>query len=162
MAAFFINMFFSALGALLGVVGGVIFQEKREADILASKRRNLRRKIIEVFQFNLIEMGKMLSHIERGEVPTFRLDSDSMLHLLFHGPELFEERCWAEKLNWERYQLIHINAQVDFLNNLITDNLATNQGVFQRRLLGLSYSLKETSPRLEKLLLDYKQAVSRC
>jgi hypothetical protein len=52
-------------------------------------------------------------------IPDFRFDTESVTYILFHGRELFDDESWFERFDWQRYQLVHLNAKVDFLNDAI-------------------------------------------
>ena len=158
------DIFWAAAGAGLGTILGVWFNEREKEDSRNKEKERLKRNLIDSLEFNLIEIDKMIESIETksGEgsvwIPDNYLDSESVAHVLFHGKDLFC-KCYFDKFNWQRYQLIHINAKIDFVN------VATSRGnypsselkLLQDRFSSLVNHLRATSRDLRQILSDYKQ-----
>jgi hypothetical protein len=151
------DTFFALLGALAGVVIGVWFNERKADEAQWKEKQRLKAKLIDSFRFNLGEIKKMNAMLQGQPitVPDFRLDSESVGHILFHGQDLFEE-AWFRKFDWERYQLMHINAKVDFLNAIVNlGGQSVPPEVIQQRYGSLVASLGIVSTSITKLLEEY-------
>jgi hypothetical protein len=160
----FSDFFWAAAGAGLGTIFGVWFNEREKADSRNKEKARLRQNLIDSFEFNLVEIDKMINSIETksGErsvwIPDNYLDSESVTHVLFHGKDLFC-RCQFDKFNWQRYQIMHINAKIDFVNVATSRESYPSSGVtlLQDRFSSLVNHLRATSRDLRQILSDYKQ-----
>jgi hypothetical protein len=120
LSQFILNLFSAALSAFLGVIIGLWYSERKSVKLIASEKQGLRRKLIKAFRFNIERLKQMHGQLTSQDriVPDYRLDTESVSHVLFHGRDLFDDDAWFDKFNWQRFQLAHINAKVDFLNDI--------------------------------------------
>src|ERR1035437_217489 len=142
---FLLNIFFAALSGFLGVVMGVKHSKYEYARLRIIEKQELRRKLIKAFISNVAGINKMHGQLTSKPqiVPDYRLDTESISHILFHGRDLFDDEKWFDDFNWQRLQLAHINAQVDFLNDITNlsdislDSISSRGGVGQQRYISL-------------------------
>lgn len=165
---FLLNLFFAALSAFLGVQMGVWYAKHDHANIQASEKQELRRKLIKAFQFNLKRLKQMSDQLTSKQIdiiniPDYCLDTESVSHILFHGRNLFDDETWFDKFNWQRFQLVHINEQVDFLNNITNlssislGSISSQDGVGQQRYDSLVGHLMTTQKEISALISDYEK-----
>jgi hypothetical protein len=75
--------------------------------------------------------------------------------------DLFDDEKWFDDFNWHRFQLVHINAKVDFLNVLTnlsgvaSGSIFAKGGLGQQRYASLVGHLKTTQKEISEL-------ISRC
>jgi hypothetical protein len=100
----------------------------------------------------------------RRMIPDYRLDTESVAHVLFHGRDLFDDEKWFDDFNWQRFQLVHINAKVDFLNDLTnlsgiaSGSIFAKDGLGQQRYASLVGHLKITQKEISDLISTYEQS----
>jgi hypothetical protein len=163
-----LNLLFAALSAFLGVLMGIWYSKKDFKTTRAAEKIELRHKLLLAFRFNikgLEQMEKQLTPQQGGRyvIPDYRLDTESISHILFHGRELFDDESWFEKFNWQRYQLTHINAKVDFLNEITNlsdfslDSISAQGEVGQQRYNSLLRHLKISQKEIVDLISDYEK-----
>lgn len=166
LSQFLLNLFFAALSAFLGVVMGVWCSMRRLSELRVAKKKDLRRKLIKAFRFNLDRLKQMegqLTTQQSQEIPDYRLDTESVAHVLFHGRDLFEDASWFDRFNWQRFQLVHINAKVDFLNELTNLSgisplpIFAPGGVGYSRYVSLVAHLKISQKEISDMILDYEK-----
>jgi hypothetical protein len=161
-----LNVFFAFLSALMGVLIGNWYTKRQLAKFRISEKQQLRHKLVDAFRFNIARLNQMSEYLSSNSqiIPDFRLDTESVSHILFHGRELFDDQKWFTRFNWERYQLTHINAKLDYLNDVI--NLAIpdeNEGhticsatVANQRMASLISRLPSLVVDIEKLILEFE------
>lgn len=163
---FLLNLFFAALSAFLGVVMGIWYSKRQFADLRITEKKELRHKLIKAFRFNLDRIKQMegqLTSQQRQEIPDYRLDTESVAHILFHGRELFHDESWFDRFNWQRFQLVHINAKVDFLNDLTnlsgisSGSIFAQGGVGHSRYVSLVGHLKTSKKEISDMIADYEK-----
>ena len=161
-----LNVFFAFVSAVMGVLIGNWYTKRQLVALRVSEKQQLRHKLIEAFQFNIARLNQMSEYLSSNSqiIPDFRLDTESVSHILFHGRELFDNEEWFDKFNWQRYQLTHINAKLDYLNDVI--NLAIpdeSEGrtvysatVANQRMASLASHLPSLAADIEKLILEFE------
>jgi hypothetical protein len=167
LSQFLLNLFFAALSAFLGVVMGVWYSKRQFVGLKNAEKKELRRKLIKAFRFNLDRLKQMegqLTSKQRQEIPDYRLDTESVAHVLFHGRDLFGDESWFDRFNWQRFQLVHINAKVDFLNDLtnlsgiVSDSIFAQGGVGHSRYVSLVGHLRTSQKEISDMIADYEKA----
>jgi hypothetical protein len=127
-AQFAWNVFFAFLSALAGVVIGVLWagrQAKREQKKRAALlRANLKKS----FRFNLDRIDQCLDYLQRPQpvIPNFRLDAATPAHILLLGGELMGDAALRDRFDWQRYQLDHLNAKLEYLHQHIVSGSPAN------------------------------------
>ena len=160
-----LNLFFAALSAFLGVVIGVWYSKGELAKVRATEKQELRRKLIKAFLFNVERLKQMHAQLVSPpqEIPDYRLDTESVAHVLFHGRDLFDDEAWFDRFNWQRFQLVHINAKVDFLNEITNLSDISSGSIFergelgQRRFASLVNHLRVTQKEILQMISDYEK-----
>lgn len=160
-----LNLFFAALSAFLGVVIGVWYSRGELAKARAAEKIELRRKLIKAFQFNVERLKQMHGQLTSRQqvIPDYRLDTESVSHVLFHGRDLFDDEAWFDRFNWQRFQLVHINAKVDFLNEITNLSDISSGSIFsegalgQRRFVSLVGHLQVTQKEILQMISDYEK-----
>lgn len=102
-----LNTFFAFLSALMGVILGVLYNNRRLRLFRVSETQELRRKLIKAFRFNIDRLKQMSGQLasQPPTIPDFRLDTESVAHILFHGRDLFANEQWFDRFGWQWYQL---------------------------------------------------------
>jgi hypothetical protein len=106
------------IGTLLGFVVGVLWAEWKSRRERAAQAKLLRANLVKACKFALDGIDKCLEYLLREQpvIPNFRLDSASVGHILFTGRDLFPDAKFFDQFNWQRYQLDHINAKLDYFH----------------------------------------------
>jgi hypothetical protein len=155
------NLLFAAISAVFGVVVAVLYSNHELAKLKVSEKKELRRKLIKAFRFNierLDQMEKQLVTPPRPEIPDYRLDTESVAHILFNGRDLFDGESWFDRFNWQRFQLVHINAKVDFLNDIINlSGIAWNAELSRARYSSLVGHLKVSKKEISNLIQEFEK-----
>ena len=145
------NLFFAFLSALSGVVIGILWGRRQLASDRAQRIEILRANLVKAFRFNLDRIDQCLDYLQRAPpvIPNFRLDTATPTHILLMGRELFSDQGMFERFSWQRYQLDHLNAKLDYLHGHLAsdsgtrltpspyDSLLQHLKVTQRDILGL-------------------------
>ena len=163
-----LNTFFAFLSAIAGVLIGNWWTGKQLSKLRLIETEQLCSQLIQAFRFNIIRLNQMSGQLTSNPpiVPDYRLDTEGVSHILFHGRDLFVNQDWFTRFNWQRYQLVHINAKVDFLNDVLNVNptggnvghtvgLAT---VANQRFSSLAARLPTLVSDIEKLIAEYEAA----
>lgn len=164
-----LNLFFAVLGAVLGAFVSVIVAIKYSKYELKrfreSDRIELRRQLVKEFQSNIKGLEKMRGQLSSKPniiIPDYRMDTESIAHILFHGRKLFDDEKWFDKFNHYRYQLCHINAQVDYLNEMTNlydacqGPISATGSMGQQRYSSLVAHLEIIENEISKLIADYE------
>jgi hypothetical protein len=144
---------------------GVCYERRELVRIRLAEKIELRRKLIKAFRFNVAGLKKMhgLLTSQPPIIPDYRLDTESVSHILFHGRNLFDDEGWFDKFNWQRFQLVHINAQVDFLNEIhnLSDisprSIFPQGGLFHRRYASLVKNLQIIQEEILQTIAEYER-----
>jgi hypothetical protein len=162
---FALNLFLNVVGSLIGVVVGVWYSRYELSKLRESEKKELRVRLIEAFKSNINGVQQMIGQLTSQPpcIPDYRLDTESIAHILFHGRDLFEDENWFRQFNHQRYQLGHINAKVDFLNDITNlsgitpDSIFVAGGVAQQRYLTVIGHLQTTHREISGLIADYEK-----
>ena len=160
---FLLNLFFAVLSAFLSVVVAIWYSKRELEKFRQTDKQELRRKLIKALQFNVDRLKQMEGELTSSQqrIPDYRLDTESVAHVLFHGRDLFDDEKWFDDFNWQRFQLVHINAKVDFLNDLTNlsgispGSIFAQGGVGQHRYASLVGHLKTTQKEIAALIAAY-------
>src|SRR6267143_485063 len=151
------DYWYAAISALIGVIIGIGWAKRKWRLELEAGRRALKQNIVSAFRSNLggIEQAiKFLTGTPQ-RIPNYRLDSLTVSHLLLSGRELFHDQALFDHFNWQRYQLDHINAQMDYLHiylALTASTGGTDTGITQRHYSSLVSHLEITNKEISELL----------
>jgi|GEM_PF-3302142 len=166
----FLNVFFALFSAIAGVIIGNWYVRTEAEITLTNEKRRLRKELVKAFRFNIDRLNQMKGQLTGPscEIPDYALETQSVAHILFHGRKLFNNEEWFEKFNWYRYQFLHIDMKVQFLNDVV--NLGTPATTFLKRSNPITvneyryHSLVKRLPELiieiENLLLRFQEAES--
>ena len=162
-----LNLSLNIIGSLIGVVVAVWYSKREIRAFRIVDKKELRRKLIKAFRFNVDRLKQMEGQLTSPQqiIPDHRLDTESVAHILFHGRDLFDDESWFDRFNWQRFQLVHINAKVDFLNDFTNlsgislDFISSQGGVGQQRYDNLVGHLKISQKNISELILDYEKVV---
>jgi hypothetical protein len=162
---FLLNLFFAVLSAFISVVAAIWYSKRELKKFREADKRELRRKLVKAFQFNIKGLEQMYGQLTSKPqiIPDYRLDTESISHILFHGRDLFGDEKWFDRFNWQRYQLSHINAKVDFLNEITNlsgislDSISAQGGVGQQRYISLVRHLQISKREILEMISDYEK-----
>jgi len=151
-----INLIASLIAFLLGV-GWAKRQWKKDQEHLA---KNLRIQLVKAFKSAVSGLDQGLGFLKSNPptIPNYRIDTATISHILLNGRDLTSEDLFTH-LNWQRYQLDHINTKLDYLHMYLSasgDGLSTAvlEG-FGSLVVHMETTKKEISsllPALEKKL----------
>jgi len=166
-AQLLLNLSLNIIGSLIGVVVAVWYSKREIRTFRMADKKELRRKLIKAFRFNLDRLKQMEGQLteKRPAIPDYRLDTESVAHILFHGRDLFDNESWFDRFNWQRFQLVHINAKVDFLNEITnlsgiaSDSIFSQGGVGHGRYVSLVGHLKVSQKEISEMISDYEKVV---
>jgi len=158
-AQFLLNIFFAALSAFMGVLLGVWWAKRQWAEEREAQRGLLRTHLIQAFRFNLDRLEQSLKYLEQATpvIPNFRLDTATVTYVLLTGRGLFEDESLFDRFSWQRYQLEHINAKLDYLHGSLTPGGINQTGLALSRYESLVQHMKVTRKDISKLLDDYER-----
>lgn len=152
------NLFFAFLSALAGTMLGVLWARWQWKRDRLAQAQQLRGNLIRAFQFNLERIAQCLEYLHSSPmvIPNFRLDTATPVHILLMGRGLFTDVAMFDRFNWQRYQLEHINAKLDYLHNHVATGLSshTNPSPVQSLLQHLTVTRQD----ITQLLADYEAA----
>ena len=99
-------------GSVISVITGVL--TTKWFDWRQSQNNYI--QIKKYFSFNLDLMGRMVSQLNAGTLPDYKLDLTVLDFLISHGPKSFKNNIVQfNDFNDKRYQMHHINNQLLFL-----------------------------------------------
>jgi hypothetical protein len=153
------------IGSLLGLVFGVLWVEWRARRDRATQARLLRANLVKACKFALGGIDKCLEFLlKESKVPNVRLDSASIGHILFTGRDLFENPKFFEDFNWQRYQLDHINAKLDYFHFYMAASGETARSLMIAERQSLVAHLRTTRKELGDLVDSFEQETNemRC
>lgn len=115
------NLLFAFLSAFAGTVFGVLWARRQWKRDHLARARQLRANLVKAFRFNLDRITQCLDYLQRSPavIPNFRLDAATPAHILLTGRDLFVDESLYDRFDWQRYQLDHINAKLDYLHTHI-------------------------------------------
>lgn len=92
--SFLLNIFFAFISAVMGVVLGNWWTSKQFTKQRLAETQQLRSQLIQAFRFNIIRLNQMSGQLTSNPpiVPDYRLDTESVAHILFHGRDLFSNQ----------------------------------------------------------------------
>lgn len=157
-----LNTLFAFLSAFIGTLMGVYWAKCQFHKQNIFDRQQLRSDLIKSFRFNVDRLNQMSGQLSKVIIPDYRLDTESLTHILFHGRELFDNPKWFDRFNWERYQLVHVNAKIDFLNDITNLSGFTQGSIFSAgsighsRITSLTARLPTLVADIEKLIAEYE------
>jgi hypothetical protein len=161
LSQFLLNLFFAGLSAFLGVLLGVWWAKREWARDRESQRRLLRANLVKAFRFNLERLEQCLDYLQKDPpiIPNFRLDTATVIHILFTGRGLFADESMFDRFSWQRYQLEHINAKLDYLHSYLPSAVETQDqtGLAQSAYDGLLQHLRVTRKDITALIADYEK-----
>jgi hypothetical protein len=113
-----LNLLLNIIGSLIGVVVGVWWAKVEWQKDRDAQSRILRGNLVKAFRFNLDRIQQCLDYLQKPqpEIPNFRLDIATVVHILFTGRGLFNDESLFDRFSWQRYQLEHINAELDYMH----------------------------------------------
>ena len=152
------NLFFAFLSALAGVVIGILWGRRQVARDRAERIRILRTNLVTAFRFNLDRIDQCLDYLQRSPpvIPNFRLDTATPTYILMTGRDLFSDEAMFDRFSWQRYQLDHISAKLDYLHNHLASN--SGGGLTPSPYDSLLQHLKVTKRDISELMVDYDAA----
>lgn len=148
------DYFFASVSAFLGVLLGIGWTEWRAAQRLKADRARLRSDLIKAFRFNVERISQCLDYFSRTPVvmPNFRFDTDTLSQILYHGRTLFDSEQVFDSYNWQRYQLVHLNAKLDYIHTYLSGAQGPLQSVLPQAIQSLVQHLTTTKSEIEALL----------
>ena len=150
------DVFSATLGCVIAVFWAkqVWKKEQREQSEL------LRKNLIKAFRGNLGGIENALKMLQQKPVmfPNFRLDTPTVGNILFTGRNLFHDETWFDKFNWQRYQLDHINAKLDYLQLILTPQNPDEQMMLQQRYDSVVAHLIQTHKEISELIGTFEKA----
>lgn len=151
------NLLFAFLSAFAGTVFGVLWARQQWKRDRVARARQLRANLIKAFRFNLDRIAQCLDYLQRSPVviPNFRLDTATPAQVLLSGRELFADEGLFDRFDWQRYQLDHINAKLDYLHTHIATGSSSH--VSPSPLDSLLQHLTVTQRDITQLLDDYQR-----
>ena len=115
------------LELVIGLVLGIIYSDIRDRIMFCSKKKQFRKNVYDLFNFNLqrcVQMNVQLTPKNGNiEIPNYLFDSDSIKALIFNGRDYFSNQEEFDSINWQRYQLDHLNNKLA----IIGDGIGTAQ-----------------------------------
>lgn len=156
---FLLNLFFAGLSAFLGVLLGVWWAKRQWAKDRESQSRLLRANLVKAFRLNLERIQQSLEYLQQTPpvIPNFRLDTATVIHILFAGRGLFTDEALFDRFSWQRYQLEHINAKLDYLHAYLP-NAQNQTGLAKSAYDSLVQHLQVTQKDVNELLVDYEKS----
>lgn len=147
------------IGSLLGLVVGVLWSEWKWKRDRAEQSRLLRRNLIKAFKFALGGIGQCLDYLQKPQpiIPNFRLDTSTVGHILFTGRDLFQDEAMFDRFNWQRYQLEHINAKLDYIHIYITSTDDSHMELVRHEFDSLVGHLKISQTEISQMISDYER-----
>lgn len=144
------------VGAIMGSVISAALTHWQWRKKLAAERALLRRNILKSFRFALKGIDQCLGMLTASQpvIPNFKLDAPTVAHLLYTGRDLFRNEATFDAFNWQRYQLDHINAKLDYLHvyhALISEKKIENE-LLTRECASLIAHLKNANSEIGNLL----------
>src|SRR5260221_7010868 len=127
------DYWYATISALIGAGIGIAWAKRQWRLKLEAERQALKQNIVKAFRSNLGGIDQAIKFLTGTpqKIPNYRLDSLTVSHLLLSGRELFHSPELFDHFNWQRYQLDHINAQMDYLHiylALTASNANTDRG----------------------------------
>ena len=150
---FFFNVFFAGLSAFMGVLLGVAWSNRQRKRDRKHQLQVLRDNLVKAFRSNLDRIAQCIAYLEKIPpiIPNFRLDTSTVVHILFNGRELYANEGLFERFSWQRYQLEHINAKLDYVHTYLG-----NASLSQAALASLLQHLRVTQRDITNLLAEYE------
>lgn len=134
------DYWYATISALIGVIIGIgwakrQWRREREAD-----RQALKQNIVKAFRLSLGGIDQCIKFLTSAPpiIPNYRLDSLTVSHLLLSGRGLFHNQELFDQFNWQRYQLDHINAKLDYLHIYLA--LTASTGSVDTRMAQSEYN----------------------
>lgn len=157
-AQFTWNVFFAFLSAFAGVVIGVLWARRQARRERERREATLRANLVRAFRFNLDRIAQCLDYLHRPQpvIPNFRLDSSTPAHILLIGGDLFGDPAMFDRFDWQRYQLDHLNAKLEYLHqHIVAGSPAT---LTPSPFDSLLQHLRVTQADITQLLADFDAA----
>lgn len=148
------------MGGLLGFVIGVIWANWQWKRDRIAQAKLLRRNLVKGFRFNLDRIQQCLDYLQSPQtiIPNFRLDTSSVGYILFTGRGLFPNESWFDRFNWQRYQLEHINAKMDYIQLSLGSSDPRHADLGRQQFGSLLHHLKITQKEILEMISDYEKA----
>ena len=156
-----LNLFFAGLSACLGLLLGVWWAKRQLARDRQRQLESLRANLIKAFRFNLARIDQCLDYLQKKPpvIPNFRLDTETVIYILFSGRGLFPDESLFDRFSWQRYQLEHINARLDYLHAYLPSTVGTpeQKGLANSAYESLVQHLRVTRRDISELIEDYER-----
>ncbi len=148
------------VGGFAGFVIGILWAKHQAKTEREEQSKLLRKNLVKGFRFNLDRIQQSLGYLQRDEpiIPNFRLDASTVGHILFTGRNLFQDETWFDK--WQRYQLEHINAKLDYIQLNLNPQDKSQAALFQQKYIDLVTHLLTTKRELTELIADFEKSVA--
>ena len=153
------DFFYALFSALTGVIIGVLWAEWKWKRQYTKENIRLRANLVQAFRFNLDRLTQSIGYMKNPQrvVPNFRLDTPIVNHLLFGGRKLFDDPNLFERFNWQRYQLEHINAKLDYLHTMLAQDPSLSSNVSQCEYSSVLRHMENTQQEVSDLLSEYER-----
>ena len=150
------------VGGFAGFVIGILWSNRQFRQERIEQSKLLRKNLIKGFRFNLDRIQQSLGYLQKNEpiIPNFRLDTSTVGHILFTGRNLFPDETWFDKFNWQRYQLEHINAKLDYIQLNLNPQDKGQMALFQQKYVDLITHLLTTKRELTELIAEFEKSVA--
>lgn len=151
------DYWYATISALIGVIIGIGWAKRKWRLELEADRQALKQNIVKAFRSNLGGIDQCIKFLTGTPqiIPNYRLDSLTVSHLLLSGRGLFHDQGLFDRFNWQRYQLDHINAKLDYLHlylALTASGGAADAGMVQQHYSSLVSHLQITKKEISELL----------
>jgi hypothetical protein len=160
-AQFLLNLLLNIIGSLIGVVVGVWWAKVQWRKDREAQTKVLRANLVKAFRLTLGGIQQALDFLQQSSpiIPNYRLDTATIGHILYSGRSLFSDEALFDRFNWQRYQLDHINAKLDYMHVYLTSNASNQADLTRHEFASLVVHLKTTHKEISELLADYEKVV---
>ena len=155
------DYWYATISALIGVLIGIGWTNRKWKLELEADRQALKQNIVKAFRSNLGGIDQAIKFLTGTPqiIPNYRLDSLTISHLLLSGRDLFHDQALFDHFNWQRYQLDHINAKLDYLHIHLALTASTggiDTGLAHREYSSLVSHLQTTKSEISQLLAAHE------
>jgi hypothetical protein len=156
------EMAHDVVGGFVGFVIGVIWSNHQLKKERGEQSKLLRKNLVKGFRFNLERIQQCLGYLQKNQptIPNFRLDASTVGHILFMGRNLFQDETWFDHFNWQRYQLEHINAKLDYIQLNLNPQDENQKALLQKQYVDLVTHLLTTKRELTELIANFEKSVA--
>jgi hypothetical protein len=147
------------IGSFIGLVIGVLWSDWKWKRDRAEQSKLLRSNLVKSFRFNLDRIQQCLDYLHKTPplIPNFRMDTSTVGHILFTGRDLFRGEALFDRFNWQRYQLEHINAKLDYIHIYLTSSDDNHIELARREFGSLVGHLKISQKEISQMIGDYER-----